>query len=157
MMNWLDFMTRTDGPRVTYLFRAFLVTVGGTALMATLAVMLFPTEAQGEPAPPPPFIGFVILWPAISTLAIWGVLVGAKRLTPTYWHAAGLCTLVIAGLFGVPAGMQGAMIFAWPYFIYALTFLAWQLKSDFDACLMTFLLQVAVNLVPALFLFPPAE
>ena len=50
----------------------------------------------------------------------------------------------------ISAGVQTGLIFAWPYFLYSLTFLAWQLESDMDAFIMTGLLQSAVMSLPAL-------
>ena len=156
MRNPLIFMTHTDGSRIVYLAKAFLLTLVGSTAMALAAVLLLPASQPGD-SPPPPFFGFVVLWPGASTILVWGVLAGAKRLTPTYWHAAGVSALAFTGLFTAASGLQGGLIFAWPYFIYSLTFLAWQLKSDLDGFAMTFLLQAAVNLVPALLLFGPAE
>lgn len=157
-MRWLAFMTRTDVTRMEYLLKAFAATVGGTILFALLAVLAFPDpDAAVEAAPPPPFAAFVIMWPAVSTVVIWGVLEGTRRMTPTYWHAAGASALVFAGIFTLAAGVQGGLIFAWPYFMFSLTFLAWQLRSNLDGVVMTFALQVALNLLIAVFLFVPAE
>lgn len=153
--KWLAFMTRTDGPRWAYLLRAFLLTIAGTFAAAAF-VVAFLSEPPGEAGTDeaPPFGGFVILWPAVSTVALWGVLELLKRIAPTYWHAAAGAMLVFAGLFTLAAGVQAGLIFAWAYFMFALTFLAWQLKSPLEGFVMAFLLQVLVNLVPALFLFP---
>ena len=77
-------------------------------------------------------------------------MAGLGRITPTYWHAAGVSALVFLVLFSLGAGLESGLIFAWPYFLYSLTFLAWQLKSDADAFIMTGLLQSAVMALPAL-------
>ncbi len=150
-------MTRNDGARAVYLWRAYLAVMLGTALIALLEVVIFPVpDSAAESAPPPPFIGFVILWPAVSSLMLWGVLEVLRRALPTYWHAAGGAALVFAGLFTLASGLQGGLIFAWPYFLYALTFLAWHLKSNLEGLAMTFALQVAVNLSVSLLVFSPA-
>ncbi|KCZ92415.1 hypothetical protein [Hyphomonas johnsonii] len=157
-MKYLAFMTRTDGPRPLYLLWAYLATVAGTIVFATLAVLLFPTpQTAGEAAAPPPFFGLVIVWPLISTLMVWGVVAGTRRITPTYWHAAGLATAAFIVFFSLIAGIQGGMIFAWPYFMFCLTFLAWQLKSNLDGFVMTFLLQAAVNFLPAVLMMSQAD
>lgn len=157
-MNWLSFMTRNDGSRAVYLWRAYLAVVLGTALVAILAVLLFPApEETADASPPPPFVGFVILWPAVSSLVLWAVLEVTRRYTPTYWHAAGAAALVFAALFTLAADLQGGLIFAWPYFLYALTFLAWHLRSNVEGLGMTFALQVAVNLTLSLLVFAPAS
>ncbi len=154
-MKLLDFMTRTDGSRAVYLWRAWLAVILGTMLIAVITVLAFPQPAA-DPQPPPPFVGFVILWPAVSTMVLWGVLEVARRLTPTYWHAAGAAMGVFAVLFTLASGLQGGLIFAWGYLIYAVTFLAWQLKSNLDGFLMTYALQASVHLTLSLFVFPDA-
>jgi len=40
----------------------------------------------------------------------------------------------------------------WPFFIYAVVFLAWQLKSNRAAWAMTLGVQAMVNLLPVLFM-----
>lgn len=158
MTNWLAFMTRNDGSRLVYLWRAWLAVLLGTALVAVLSVMIFPApEGAADVAPPPPFFGFVFLWPAVSGVALWGMLEVLRRIMPTYWHAAGGAALVFAGLFTLASGLQSGMIFAWPYFLYALTFLAWHLKSNLEGLTMSFALQVAVNLTLSLLVFQPPD
>ncbi len=152
-MNVLTFMTRNDGSRMVYLWRAWLAVMLGTALIAVLAVLIFPVAETAEDTAPPPLIGFVLFWPAVSSLALWGVLEVLRRITPTYWHAAGGAALAFATLFTLASGLQGGLIFAWPYFLYALTFLAWHLKSNLEGLTMTFALQVAVNLALSLLVF----
>ncbi|MFN7165322.1 MAG: hypothetical protein ACK4P2_10945 [Hyphomonas sp.] len=149
-------MTRNDGSRAVYLWRAYLAVMLGTALIAVVAVLVFPVpDSTAESAPPPPFIGFVVLWPAVSSLLLWGVLEVARRLAPTYWYAAGATALIFAGLFTLASGLLGGLIFAWPYFLYALTFLAWHLRSNLEGLFMCFILQVAVNLTLSVLVFDP--
>ena len=145
-------MTQTDVPRIQYLAKAFAAAILGTILVATLAILLLPENAApdaGDRADPP-MIGLLVIWPIVSTLVIWVLLAGLRRITPTYWHAAGVSALVFLVLFSLGAGLESGLIFAWPYFLYSLTFLAWQLKSDADAFIMTGLLQSAVMALPAL-------
>ncbi len=149
-------MTRNDVSRIVYLWRAYLGVLLGTALIALLAVFLFPVPGDAaEAGPPPPFFGFVLLWPAVSSLALWGVLEVLRRALPTYWHAAGGAALLFAAVFTLASGLQGGLIFAWPYLLYALTFLAWHLRSNLEGLTMTFTLQVAVNLTLSLLVFEP--
>ncbi len=151
-------MTRNDGARAVYLWRAYLAVMLGTALIAVVAVLVFPVpDSAAESGPPPPFIGFVLLWPAVSSLVLWGILEVLRRALPTYWHAAGGAALVFACLFTLASGVQGGLIFAWPYFLYAMTFLAWHLKSNLEGLAMTFALQVAVNLSVSLLVFAPSN
>ncbi len=154
-MNVLAFMTRNDGSRAVYLWRAYLAVALGTALVAVLSVLIFPAPGGADSSPPPPIFGFVVVWPAISSIALWGVLEVTRRYTPTYWHAAGAAALAFALLFTLAADLQGGLIFAWPYFIYALTFLAWHLRSNIEGLGMTFALQAAVNLTLSLLVSAP--
>ena len=73
------------------------------------------------------------------------MLEALRRALPTYWHAASGAALVFAGVFTLASGVQGGLIFAWPYFLSALTFLTWHLSSDLEGVTMTFALQVAAN------------
>jgi hypothetical protein len=147
MAAWLNFMTRTDVPRAEYLLKAFAITIVGTAVFTTLAVLLVPSADTGQDAETaaPPFFGYVVVWPLVSTLLIWAVLERLKRVTPTYWHAAAGSAVAFGVLFFFLAGLQGALIFLWPYFMYSLTFLAWQLKSVQNGLIMAFLLQAGAN------------
>jgi len=155
-MNWLSFMTRTDGSRAVYLWRAFLAAVLGMMLSAVAAILIFPQPETPDTSPPPPFVGLVLIWPAVSSLILWGVAELARRAAPTYWHAAGATALAFAAFFALVANPQAGLIFAWPYFIYALTYLAWHLRSNLEGLTMTFALQVAINLVLSLLVLPPS-
>ncbi len=153
-LKYLNFMTQTDKSRVVYLAQALGVVIAGSVVTLTLVAILFPNapaSQSGEEAPPPLF-GLLVLWPVVSTLALWFILSMTRRATPTYWHAAGWSALSFTFVFALLAGPQTGLIFAWPYFIYSLTFLAWQLRSTRDGLLMTALLQAAVMAVPALIL-----
>ena len=122
-MNWLSFMTRNDGSRAVYLWRAYLAVVLGTALVADPCGADLPRAGSRRRLRPPAFRGLRgFLWPVVSSLVLWAVLEVTRRYTPTYWHAAGAAALVFAALFTLAADLQGGLIFAWPYFLYALTF-----------------------------------
>lgn len=152
-LKYLQFMTRTDGPRIAYLAKAFGMALLGMVLMATLISLLIPNDAaqdRSSNAAAPSLTGLLVIWPILSTLVIWVVLTGVKRVTPTYWHAAAASALVFLALFTFAAGLQTGVIFVWPYFLYSLTFLAWQMESDVDAIIMTGLLQSAVMSLPAM-------
>ncbi|WP_335594028.1 hypothetical protein [Hyphomonas sp.] len=151
-LKYLNFMTQTDKSRVVYLAQALGAVIAGSVVTLTLVAILFPDppSAQTDDQAEPPLFGLIVLWPVVSTLALWFILSMTRRSTPTYWHAAGWSALCFTFVFALLAGPQTGLIFAWPYFIYSLTFLAWQLKSTRDALFMTTLLQAAVMAVPAL-------
>ncbi|MFT5775787.1 hypothetical protein [Hyphomonas sp.] len=152
VLKYLQFMTQTDVPRILYLVKAFAAAVLGTILVATLTSLLMPESAvpDARDRTGPAMIGVLVIWPILSTLVIWALLARLRRITPTYWQAAGASALVFLVLFSIGAGLQSGLIFAWPYFLYSLTFLAWQPKSDADAFIMTGLLQSAAMALPAL-------
>jgi hypothetical protein len=166
LTDWLAFMTRNDGPKALYLVQAYAALVLGTALIGMIAVSVFSAPelqvaASGggvpQPAQAPPVVAFVLVWPAVSSLVLWGVLEGLRRVLPTYWHVAGAAALVFGGLFTWLTDLQGGLIFTWPYFIYALTFLAWHLRSTLEGLVMTFALQVAAHLTLSVLVFAPVR
>jgi len=59
-------MTRTDGHRAVYLWRAYLLALIGTLLVAVLAVLVFP-QPETDPAPPPPLFGGGVVHAAAPT------------------------------------------------------------------------------------------
>ena len=151
-LKYLIFLTQTDKSRVVYLAQALAAVIVGSVVMLTLVAILFPNASpadSGEEGEPPLF-GLIVVWPVVSTLALWFILSMTRRATPTYWHAAGWSAVSFTFVFALLAGPQTGLIFAWPYFIYSLTFLAWQLRSTRDGLLMVTLLQAAVMAVPAL-------
>ncbi|KCZ57684.1 hypothetical protein [Hyphomonas chukchiensis] len=151
-LKYLNFLTQTDKSRVVYLAQALAAVIVGSVVMLTLVAILFrdaPASQSGDEDAPPLF-GLLVIWPIVSTLALWFILSMTRRATPTYWHAAGWSALSFTFVFALLAGLQTGLIFAWPYFIYSLTFLAWQLRSTRDGLFMTALLQAAVMAVPAL-------
>lgn len=153
-LKYLNFMTQTDRSRLIYLAQALGAVIAGSVVTLTLVAILFPNapgSQSGDEAEPPLF-GLLVLWPIVSTLALWFILSMTRRATPTYWHAAGWSALSFTFVFALLVGPQTGLIFAWPYFIYSLTFLAWQLNSTRDALFMTTLLQAAVMAVPAMIL-----
>jgi hypothetical protein len=153
-MRYLNFMTDTDGSPIVYLLKALGVVVVGTIALTLVMLIMFPPAedvAATDPASVPLF-GLLIAWPIVSTLFIWFILANTRRIAPTYWHAAAGVALIIAIVFSLIAGIDTAVVVAWPFFIYSLTFLAWQLKSNLYGFGMCAALQGLVNLLPALIL-----
>lgn len=143
MTHWLSLMTHNHGSRLAYLWRAWLAVMLGTALIAALAVLVFPVAETAQEAPPPSFPASCCSGRrsrASRSGACWKCCAG--RCPPTGTPPA---ALVFAGVFTLASGVQGGLIFAWPYFLSALTFLTWHLSSDLEGVTMTFALQVAAN------------
>ena len=151
-MPFLKFMTRTDGSPLIYLLKAFALTIIGEIVIILVQLSFFPASPQSssdEPVNVSAF-GILILWPLFSTCVVWAAITGFKRISPTYWHAAAGSAFAIAALFVLITDISVALVLAWPFFIYALTFLAWQLKSTLHGFAMTAVLQGMVSLLPAM-------
>ncbi|MEZ5997235.1 MAG: hypothetical protein R3B98_00890 [Hyphomonas sp.] len=148
----LDYLTRTDGQPWAYLLRAYATVILGTVLIILVASGFVPSPEPVEDDASRAFIIFVLLglWPVVGTGLIQGLLIPARRFAPTYWHAAAGTALVIAVLLTLLGGPIAGIVYAWPFFVYSVTFLAWQLVSTTHAWVMTVLLQAMVNLLPAL-------
>ena len=88
----------------------------------------------------------LLFWPLLVTGFIHLAMIPAKVLAPTYWHAAGVTALGFALIFGLMGGPVVSLVYVWPFFIFSVTFLAWQLRSNTYAWIMTTLLHASVNL-----------
>lgn len=153
-MQFLDFMTRTNGSPIVYLLKALGLTFAGTVVIILVTMSFIPAPEDVSAAEPEQVSTFamIIIWPLFATLLIWGAISGFKRISPTYWHAAAGSALVLAAIFGLLSDITVAVILAWPFFIYSLTFLAWQLKSTQYGFVMTAVLQGMVSIIPAMIL-----
>ncbi|MCA8900039.1 MAG: hypothetical protein KDA53_02190 [Hyphomonas sp.] len=150
----LDYLTRTDGSPLAYLAKAWGTVVAGTIVMI-LAASLFlhdPPPSEDEAADGAVTFILLVVWPIIATGLVFAAVSVARRFAPTYWHAAAGSALVFALIFGMLGGPIVGVVYAWPFFVYCVTFLAWQLKSTLHAWVMTTALHAAVNLIPVLFL-----
>ena len=144
----LDYLTRTDGSLAIYLLKAFATVVVGTLIVTFLAswFMTGPDKAPSETSYFTLAIVLLGVWPVMVTAMLQGLLSLARRIAPTYWHAAGGTAALLALVIGLLGGPQAGFVFAWPFFVYAVVFLAWQLKSTRHAWGMTLVLQAMVNL-----------
>ena len=150
----LDYLTRTGGSPLLYLLKAWATVCTGTIIMV-LAGTLFisPHEPSGAETDTAGLLPILLLfWPLLVTGFIQLALIPAKILAPTYWYAAGATALGFALIFGLMGGPVVGIVYVWPFFIFAVTFLAWQLKSSLHAWIMTTLLHAMVNLPVILFL-----
>ena len=150
----LDYLTRTDGSPVVYLLRAWITVIAGTIVCVLLASLVLPSPDAPEPEADTKGVAVILLvfWPLVATGLIQLATLLARRLAPTYWHAAAATAFAFAFGLGLVGGPVVGVVYAWPFFIYAIVFLAWQLRSDLHGWVMTLALQVMVNLLPALFL-----
>lgn len=151
----LGFLTETSGSPAAYILKAGLVAIAGTIGVTLILSPFLPTSEASESDQSAMVTGFVlvVVWPIITTAVLSGLLGGTKRVMPTYWHAAAVSALgfsvVIGGLLGPIVGV----VHAWPLFVYAVAFLAWQLISNTHAWTITIILHAAVNLIPSALLF----
>ena len=144
----LDYLTRTDGSPLVYLLKAWATVCAGTIIMVLVGSLFIhaqePAGAETDTAGLVPIL--LLFWPLMVTGFIHLALIPAKLLAPTYWHAAGVVALGFALIFGLIGGPVVSIVYMWPFFIFAVTFLAWQLKSSTHAWIMTTLLHAMVNL-----------
>lgn len=150
----LNDLTRTDGSPVVYLLKAWGTVIAGTIVSILLASQVLPTPDPPDPDADTSGVAIILLvfWPLIATALIQVVTLLARRFAPTYWHAAATTAFVFALGLGLVGGPVVGVVYAWPIFIYAIVFLAWQLRSDLHGWAMTLALQAMVNLLPVLFL-----
>ena len=149
----LDYLTRTDGSVAVYLLRAFVTVIVGTIVVVLVASRFIhaPDSTPSDSSRLTLAIVLLFVWPAIVTAMLQGLLFPARRIAPTYWHAAGGTALLLACGLGLLGGPVMGFVLVWPLFVYAVVFLAWQLKSAGRAWGMTLALQAMVNLLPVLF------
>ena len=150
----LDYLTRTDGSPVFYLLKAWATVCIGTILIVLVASQIVPAQESGDTDVRKTTLIWVLLvfWPLLTTGLIQLALIPAKIFAPTYWYAAGGVALVFAIIFGLMGGPDVGIIYAWPIFVFSVSFLAWQLKSTAHAWIMATLLHAMVNLPIVLFL-----
>ncbi|MCB9961210.1 MAG: hypothetical protein R3C00_11590 [Hyphomonas sp.] len=149
----LDYLTRTDGSPGLYLLKAFATAIAGTIAVVLVASQFIagPDDTPSDISPLTLAVVLLFVWPAMVTAMLQGLLFFARRLVPTYWHAAAASALLLALGLALLGGPQTGIVFAWPFFVYAVVFLAWQLQSNRLAWGMTLALQAMVNLPLVLF------
>ena len=150
----LDYLTRTDGSPVVYLLKAYGTVIVGTIVIILFASLFLPEPESHDPETDPGSAAFalLIIWPLVATGLIHLATLLARKVAPTYWHAAAATALAFTFGLGLLGGPMVGVVYSWPFFIYATVFLAWQLKSDLHGWVMALALQVMVNLLPVLLL-----
>ena len=150
----LDFLTRTDGSPVAYALRAAAVAMIGTIVIILVIAQFLAAPESSEPnsSTAAAAITLLIIWPLIATAVIALLSRSLKQHLPTYWHAAAATAIGFALVLGLLLGLEVGLVYAWPFFIYSVTFLAWQLRSEWQAWLMTALVHSLVNVIPVVLL-----
>lgn len=148
--NLLDFLTRTDGAPAIYILKAAATAILGMIVLILVSApfVMAPEGSESELEPIALAVILLAIWPFFSAAVIAALLRVAKQFAPTYWHAAGGAALGFALLLSLLLGLTVGIVYVWPFFIYAVAFLAWQLKSELHAWVMTILIHSAVNLIP---------
>lgn len=150
--KWLDFLTRTDGAQVIYILKASAAALMGMVVLILVAAQFIaaPESSESDTSPVTLAVILLFIWPLITTAVIAALLHVAKRVAPTYWHAAAGAAIAFALLLSFMLGPAVGVVYVWPFFIYAIAFLAWQLKSEYQAWGVTILIHSCVNLLPVL-------
>lgn len=148
--NLLSFLTRTDGAPAIYILKASATaTIGMIVLILVSAPFVAaPEGSESDLEPLALAVILLAIWPFITAAVIAALLRGMKQVAPTYWHAAGAAAVGFALLLSLLLGLSVGIVYVWPFFIYAVAFLAWQLKSELHAWGMTILIHSTVNLIP---------
>lgn len=149
-----NYLTRTNGSPFAYLAKAWATVMVGTVVFILVASLFLesPAAREDDASNAGTALFLLVIWPVFATGLVHGALTAARRISPTYWHAAAGTALMIALIFGMLGGPIVGIVYGWPFFIYCVTFLAWQLKSTLHAWGMTVVLQALVNLLPVLLL-----
>ena len=148
----LDFLIRTDEAPAIYILKASASAVIGmiALILVSSQFIAAPEPSDSEPAPLAMAVILLAVWPLISVAVIAALLRVAKKFAPTYWYAAGAVAVGFALLLSLFLGPAVGIVYVWPFFILAVAFLAWQLKSEQQAWVMTILIHSTVNLIPVL-------
>lgn len=150
----LDYLTRTGGSPLVYILKAWATICAGTIIIVMVGSQVIPSPGPSETESAPASLAAILLlvWPLLTTGLIQLALIPARFFAPTYWHAAAFVALGYALMLGLIGGPVVGIVYVWPIFIFAVTFLAWQLESIRHAWLMATLLHAMVNLPIVLFL-----
>lgn len=148
--NLLDFLTRTDDAPAIYILRASVTAIIGMIVLILVSApfVAAPEGSESELEPLALTVILLVVWPFISAAVIAAWLRVLRQFAPTYWHAAGGAAVGFALLLSLLLGFSVGIVYVWPFFIYAVAFLAWQLKSELHAWGMTILIHSTVNLIP---------
>lgn len=148
--NRLDFLTRTDDAPAIYILRASVTAIIGMIVLILVSAPFVAAPEGSESELEPLALAFILLaiWPLITAAVIAALLRVLRQFAPTYWHAAGGAAVGFALLLSLLLGFSVGIVYVWPFFIYAVAFLAWQLKSELQAWVMTILIHSTVNLIP---------
>lgn len=151
-MKWLHFLTHTDEAPVIYILKASAAALTGMIVVILVSAQFLsaPESSESDSSPVALAVILLAIWPLITTAVIAALLHVAKQISPTYWHAAAGAAMAFALLLSFMLGPAIGVVYVWPFFIYAVAFLAWQLKSEYQAWGVTILIHSCVNLLPVL-------
>ena len=151
MKRVLQFLSRTDMPAGTYVWKAALISLIPSLIISIVVNLILPGKGPSFQQMPAivMILGVVVFSPWVETLLMWPILWVVKRFIRTTWGVA-LVSAVIWGLLHSLAAPAWGFGVLWPFFVFAVCFLEWEKKSTGRAIVVTASVHMGQNLLPAL-------
>lgn len=147
--GWL---ARDDEPRAFYLAKVVLLTLGGAILVSVLLQGLLPEAEQPAFDRSNPYtllFSVVVIAPIVETIIMWFMISVLQRFLPDDRMVVFVTAGAWAGMHSMQALVWGIVIF-WPFVLFAITFLTWRKRSDFEGLLMATFAHALHNFGPGL-------
>lgn len=141
----------TDQPVASYVWRAWLI-----AFLPSLAISAIVTLTTSLPGPKGPTPGHAWFWvvavlvlsPWLETLAMWPILRILKEVSKKTLGIA-LVSALIWGFIHSRFALGWGLTIFWPFFVFSVCFLEWEKKSTTKAIIVTALVHMCQNMMPA--------
>lgn len=148
----LGTLRNTDQPMFSYVWRAWLIALVPSIVMAVIVGIVMPDKFPKFDGPAVSLVvAIVLICPWVETLVMWPILGILKRtVKKTLWVAA--ASAVAWGVVHSLGAAAHGFVTAWPFFVFSLCFLEWQRKSTGRAITATALVHMCQNMVPAFFI-----
>ena len=150
MKRILHFLSRTDLPARTYVWRAAVIAFIPSIMISIVVTLALPHKSPTFDGPVA-FVVFsmLILSPWIETLLMWPILWVLKRFTRNQLSIA-LGSMAVWAILHSLASPAWGLIIAWPFFIFSVCFLEWEKKSKIKAIVVTALVHTCQNAIPVI-------
>lgn len=150
MKRILHFLSRTDLPALSYVWRAAVIAFVPSIILSTVVSLFLPGKAPTFPGPAVLVVLSVLIFsPWIETLLMWPILWILKRFIRHQLFIA-LGSAAVWAIFHSLAVPTWGLVIAWPFFIFSVCFLEWEKKSKRTAIVVTALVHTCQNTIPAI-------
>lgn len=131
ILKWLpDFLFRSDGSRLAYIGKAWLLALLPSIALSMLANALSPVLAPGQAGPdiaadtPTLFVLLVFVGPVLESIIMGGALLALMRwLSPA--HAVVASAVLWGAAHSLASPIWGLVVW-WPFLILSAVFLTWR-------------------------------